>query len=291
MKPTPITLIALLISMLASKAGAAEGQDKKSEIAELRSEVQELKTLMIRLLEVEEMRLSAIHQLVRDMKEGRAPVAVESKEPAPKADEPKTTPPRPGETGVISGKVTITKASGAPAFVYVRDVSERIARNKTEEIQQIDKQFVPQVIAVQRGTRVSFPNKDNIFHNVFSLTQGNAFDLGSYRSGDKPASYVFTEPGVVEIFCNLHSQMNASVLVVPNHYFAKVGSDGRYQIPGVPKGKHSLVAWTPNVPPMVKPVVVRGGQDASVDFTIEGVEGAPKHTDKFGMPYGSYQGQ
>jgi plastocyanin len=268
------------------------GAMSKNDVAELRGEVQDLKSLMIRLLEIEEQRLNAIHQVVREMKEGAVVRRSAPPESTSKIEEQKVAPkPREGgEVGTISGRVTVAKVSGTPtAYVYVEDINERLARNKAEEIRQVDKQFVPQVLVVQRGTRVTFPNQDNIFHNVFSLTQGSAFDLGSYRSGDKPGSYVFTETGVVEIFCNLHSQMNASVLVVPNHYFARVSADGKFQITSIPKGKHRLIAWTPNVAPVVKPVTVKPGQDTSIEFALEGQEGAPKHSDKFGMPYGSYQ--
>ena len=67
---------------------------------------------------------------------------------------------------------------------------------------------------------------DNIYHNVFSMSANNAFDLGLYNSGGEPKSHTFTEPGPVDVYCNIHPQMAASVLVVPNKHFAKVKADG-----------------------------------------------------------------
>src|SRR4029078_3813983 len=108
------------------------------------------------------------------------------------------------------------------------------ARGHSLDIRQKDKQFSPQVAVVQRGTTVVFPNMDAIFHNVFSPSGKNAFDLGSYRSGDTPRSVVLTTPGVVEVFCNIHARMNATVLVVPNATFAKVAPDGTFRLENVP---------------------------------------------------------
>jgi plastocyanin len=88
-------------------------------------------------------------------------------------------------------------------------------RGHTLEIKQKDKQFSPQVAVVQKGTTVSFPNLDAVFHSVFSTSGRNSFDLGSYRSGDPARSVTLTTPGVVEVFCNIHSKMNATILVVP----------------------------------------------------------------------------
>ena len=87
---------------------------------------------------------------------------------------------------------------------------------------------------VQRGTSIAFPNKDNIYHNVFSLSSGNSFDLGLYNSGGEAKTHTFTEPGSVDVYCNIHPQMAASVLVVPNRHFAKVKPDGTFEIAGVP---------------------------------------------------------
>jgi plastocyanin len=162
------------------------------------------------------------------------------------------------------------------------------ARGHSLEIRQKDKQFSPQVAVVQRGTTVVFPNMDAIFHNVFSPSGKNSFDLGSYRSGDTPRSVVLTTPGVVEVFCNIHARMNAMVLVVPSALYAKVAPDGTFRLENVPSGARKLVAWSPGAKPVQEKVEVGAGSAAQVAFTLE-YEGAKAHTNKLGQPYGSYK--
>lgn len=307
MRHTRTARLLLLASLVSGPGALAQATDKKGEgdgrataqdLADLRAEVRDLRALLGRLLEVEQQRSTAIDEIARDLRDragrggGRRPPPQPAAEPM--AAVPRREPPPPhegGDSGSISGQVRLTHVSGhPPSYVYVEDLQEKVARGKTREIKQADKQFQPQSLVVQRGTRVVFPNLDSVFHNVFSLSKGNTFDLGTYRAGDKPGTYVFLTPGVVDIFCNMHSQMNASVLVVPNHHFTQVGSDGSFKLDGVPAGKHRVIAWTPNAPQVAQQVTVRPHGDATVDFTLEGgSEGAPKHNDKFGMPYGSYQ--
>jgi hypothetical protein len=132
-----------------------------------------------------------------------------------------------------------------------------------------------------------FPNLDAVFHNVFSPSGKNTFDLGSYRAGDQPRSVVLTTPGVVEVFCNIHSRMNATILVVPGPLYAKVGADGAFKLDNVPVGSRHLVAWSPNAKPATQKVDVSssGGQ---ANFTLD-YEGPASHTNKLGQPYGSYK--
>src|SRR4029453_1575752 len=106
-------------------------------------------------------------------------------------------------------------------------------------------QFSPPWAVVQRGKTIAFPNLDNIYHNVFSLSSGNSFDLGLYSAGGAGQAPTFSEPGVVDIYCNIHPEMAASVLVVPNRYFVKVRQDGSFELPGVPSGRRKIAAWAP----------------------------------------------
>src|SRR6185503_7117017 len=102
--------------------------------------------------------------------------------------------------GVVSGRVDARSGPLKDAYVYV-DMVKGSARGHSMEIKQKDKQFWPQVAVVQRGTSVSFPNLDPVFHSVFSTSGRNSFDLGSYRSGDPARSATLTTPGVVEVYC------------------------------------------------------------------------------------------
>ena len=139
----------------------------------------------------------------------------------------------------------------------------------------------------QRGTAIEFPNQDNIYHNVFSLSSGNSFDLGLYNSGGEAKAHTFNEPGAVDVYCNIHPQMAASVLVVPNKLFAKVKADGSYEIPGVPTGRRKVVAWAPGS--RLNAEWVEVGAGSSVDLNLKLDSKAPAHKNKSGQSYGSYE--
>ena len=137
-------------------------------------------------------------------------------------------------------------------------------------IDQRDETFVPHVLAVSTGTTVDFPNGDEIYHNVFSLSRVRSFDLGRYASG-KSKSVVFDRPGIVRVFCDIHSHMSAFVLVFPHDFFSVTDEDGRYEIGGVPPGRYTVVAWNESVDPETREVDVAGtGGVIDVDFVLEG---------------------
>jgi len=109
-------------------------------------------------------------------------------------------------------------------------------------IDQRNETFVPHVLAVTAGTTVVFTNSDRTYHNVFSFSKDNRFDLGRYGRGQSK-SVRFERPGVVRVFCDIHSHMSAFVLVFAHRYFAVTDAEGRYRIEDVPPGAYSLVAW------------------------------------------------
>ena len=140
---------------------------------------------------------------------------------------------------------------------------------------------------VQAGTQVVFPNLDTVFHNVFSTSPRNAFDLGSYGGGDKPRSVVMTAPGLVEIFCNVHQKMNANVMVVPNNLYTKVRPDGTFRMENVPVGSRKIVAFGPNTRLSAQKVDVTASGGRAT-FSLEHEE-APARTNKVELPDGSYK--
>lgn len=102
--------------------------------------------------------------------------------------------------------------------------------------------FVPHLLAITVGTTVDFPNNDRTYHNVFSLSKARRFDLGRYAAGRSKAVR-FDRPGIVRVFCDIHSHMNAFILVFNHRYFSVADAEGRYQIDHVPPGSYTLVAW------------------------------------------------
>jgi len=109
-------------------------------------------------------------------------------------------------------------------------------------LDQRNESFVPPLLAVTVGSTVDFPNSDRVFHNVFSLSKARRFDLGRYPRGQS-RSVVFDRPGVVRVFCEIHSHMSAFILVFAHRFFALADAEGRYRIDGVPAGSYTLALW------------------------------------------------
>jgi plastocyanin len=165
-------------------------------------------------------------------------------------------------------------------------VPTQLAKGAVVDIKQSGRQFSPRHAVVQAGTKVNFPNLDSMYHNVFSKTPGSVFDLGIYRAGDPTRSYTRTNPGVVDVFCDMHADMSASVLVVPSKLYVAADDEGRFTLENVPRGSRKLVAWAPGFAPSMATVVV-SGKEATLDFTLKPKSAA--HTKKDGLPYGSYK--
>jgi plastocyanin len=151
-----------------------------------------------------------------------------------------------------AGAVLSTKASGAAA----RDT-----------MAQRDETFDPHVLPVLRGTTVDFPNGDDVFHNVFSLSSAKTFDLGRYPKGSsRPVT--FDKPGRVDVFCHIHSDMSAIVLVLENPYFTSPDVKGHFVIDSVPPGDYAVIGWHQRIKPVQQRVRVVAGQTAKTVFTI-----------------------
>jgi plastocyanin len=132
---------------------------------------------------------------------------------------------------------------------------------------QRNETFVPHVLAITTGTTVDFLNSDRIYHNVFSLSKTKRFDLGRYPVGhSRPVR--FDQPGIVRVFCDIHSHMNAFILVFSHPFFAVTDGEGRYRIDSVPPGNYAVIAWNEGVSSEPRPVTVPDGGAAELDFTV-----------------------
>src|SRR5207253_8126304 len=130
---------------------------------------------------------------------------------------------------------------------------------------QRNETFVPHILAITTGTTVDFPNSDRIYHNVFSFSKTKSFDLGRYAVGHSE-SVRFDRPGIVRVFCDIHSHMSAFILVFSHPFFAVTDDEGRYRIDGVPPGTYTVIAWNDRASFEPKTVTVPDGAVAPLDF-------------------------
>jgi plastocyanin len=143
-------------------------------------------------------------------------------------------------------------------------------------VTQKDATFRPHVLPVMVGTRVEWPNEDEIYHNVFSKSDAKPFDLDLYKKGDKPPPpVVFERPGKVDVFCSIHAKMNCIVLVLDNPYFASADSNGHYTIKNVPPGTYKITAWHERLPNLTQEITVPESGAVKMDFLM-GIKNLPK---------------
>jgi plastocyanin len=180
------------------------------------------------------------------------------------------------------------KARGAEvrqAVVYWEPAGGGGVRPAAEPLQMKtrQKQFSPRMLVVPRGSRVRFPNEDPILHNVFSVSPGNAFDLGLYRKGPGKDQR-FTEPGVVRVFCNVHHDMVAYVLVVDTPYVTEPGADGSFVLSGLPKGPGRLTIWHEQADPWTSDLQVPAAMPVTARVEVVRPR-VPPHLNKVGQSY------
>ena len=196
------------------------------------------------------------------------------------------------EPGSITGHVRLTKAHGAPlpsnvyspravsphdgpstpeirnVVVYLKDTAYRGALPTSHQsIRQEHESFTPRVLAITKGSTVEFPNDDPFFHNVFSLSSAATFDLGHYKQGES-RSVKFLKTGLVKVYCHVHSQMSASILVLDDPYFAVPSDEGIFTIANVPAGRYTIVGWHERVGERTLTVDVEPGKTASVELSL-----------------------
>jgi plastocyanin len=201
-------------------------------------------------------------------------------------------PTPPGEPGQVRVAATLMGGDGrlvpaGQAVVWIPGLGNPrdVRPASTPAMSSRNKRFDPRILAVPVGTPVVFPNFDKIFHNVFSLSEKNRFDLGLYRNGASKSA-TFENPGVVRVYCNIHPQMAAFVVVVDGAFYAATGPDGVAMLSGVPAGRHPLRAWDEKGGDWNGTVEVFPGRtsDATVALDTRSWRDAP-HKNKHGKTY------
>ena len=189
---------------------------------------------------------------------------------------------------VIEGRVELPKPRSAPvmvkryevvtkggviatipplAVVYLEGSFPKRKPTVTKQMNQKDLTFVPLILPVQVGTKVEFPNLDDTYHNIFSFSPAKRFDLGRYRSDERPIpSQVFDVTGLVTVRCDIHRHMRGLILVVDTPYFVISDTDGRFRLGGLPSGHHTLKAWVSSETTLERPVELKSGSTLHVDL-------------------------
>jgi len=263
-----------------------------AEFATLKQQVEAQNELIKKLADVENAHYQLLLKLLRNEKPGTPALVIPEGTTPPSGEaSPPPPPPQGAEhaktpTATITGRVDVKGKPWGSIYVYL-DNPKDAPVDRSAEVWQRDRSFVPNVLVVQRGTRVTFPNADPFLHNVFSPGPAQPFDLGSYKQGEKPGSVRLFSPGVIEVLCNMHAKMRANVLVVPNHHHVKVGADGSFRLENVPVGARQLVAWTPDARPVTESVTLTTA-GANVKLALQ-VGPPPPPIDKDGKPRSGYR--
>jgi plastocyanin len=283
-----------------NSATAADYNRLAGEVARLQQELREQRQLILQLMEMHSALLRYVQsggnaslgpngQPAMPGLQGATPgekaTAIDNR--AESQGSGRETSARAASTATVSGSVHVKGGSIGEAFVYLDGPKVLSPHPKAVEIKQDHKQFTPACAVVQVGTRVLFPNEDKVFHNTFSRTPGDAFDLGTLKAGDKPNPVTFMTPGHVEVFCNIHSKMRADIMVVPNGHWVRVRDDGTFQLTGIPLGTRHVILWGPKLKQVSQQLEVTAAGVAA-SFTTEASTPAP-HLNKQGGEYGSYE--
>jgi len=191
-------------------------------------------------------------------------------------------------SATVEGRVELPKSHSAPvqakryeivskggvlstqpplAVVYLDGSFPQPASLPTKQVTQKDLTFIPALLPVRVGTKVEFPNLDDTYHNIFSYSPAKRFDLGRYRTDERPIpSQVFDKPGLVTLRCDIHEHMRGLILVLTTPYFVMTGTNGHFRLSGLPTGHYTLKAWIDSRNTQERPVDLKNGETLHVDF-------------------------
>jgi plastocyanin len=180
-----------------------------------------------------------------------------------------------GEAGSVRGRVRVDVqgskiADAGPLVAYLEPLGGAPSPpvpSAVPKIYQKDARFSPKFLAIAAGQSVAMPNDDAIYHNVFSYSTPNDFDLGLYPAGES-RSVTFRHPGVVRTYCSIHESMSGTIFVAPTRHFGVMKASGDFEIRDVAPGRYKLTTWCERLPAVTREIVVQPGKGTTVDLVI-----------------------
>ena len=172
-------------------------------------------------------------------------------------------------TGGLGGRITPPARGRGLDYTVIYltgGLTDQNLGGGTVVLSQTSKGFDPPLRAISVGTRVEFRNRDRVFHNAFSVSPAKPFDVGSFAPGEKRV-VTFDAPGVIQVFCELHPQAAATLVVLPTRYFTRADSHGGFRLGHVPPGNYELVAWHPDLGEIRREVRVPAKGTLRVELT------------------------
>lgn len=138
----------------------------------------------------------------------------------------------------------------------------------TVELRQQGLQFKPAILAIQKGSTVVFPNEDDEFHNVISLSRAKRLDLGRYRKTEPAPRITFEKEGLVDLHCEIHRHMRGTILVLNTPWFIRTSPDGHFKLTGLPAGRQTLRVFIREGIIWSRPVTL--GPDSKLTVSFDG---------------------
>ncbi len=191
-------------------------------------------------------------------------------------------------SAAVEGRVELPKSHSAPvqakryqivtkggvlstqpplAVVYLEGSFPQPVSLPMKQVTQKDLTFIPSLLPVRVGSKVEFPNLDDLYHNIFSYSPAKRFDLGRYRPDERPIpTQVFDKQGLVILRCDIHEHMRGLILVLNTPYFVMTDTNGHFRLDGLPAGHYTLKAWIDSRTTREKPVELKNGETFHVDF-------------------------
>jgi plastocyanin len=162
------------------------------------------------------------------------------------------------------------------AVGITNQLSTNMVQVVTKRVAQQGAMFSPHVLPIMMGSTVQWPNHDEIFHNVFSISETKQFDLGLYKGDPAEKKVTFDKPGRVDVFCSIHERMHCIVLILENPYFTVTDDKGNYRIADVPEGRYKLKTWHERLPAAVTEITVPANDEVKADFVM-GIKNLPQY--------------